>query len=248
MKSLHEYYAIQMPEYKWKVDQWKISLRKIEQQFGVNVLWHQSVNLAQCHGEPPPLEETASYAEMLLSELDLYQFSALKQIGVESIVLCGSMINIDREVLGFSHGDLLLFNTSSDLSSIDKRKTIHHEIFHSIERLLGLGYFKEWNALPKIDGFSSKPPGEYRADMFACMVLDQDYLNQISDSVVSAKQQMIADAIEKMEGFGSFFDRCKKRRYHGASVIRWATTDMYLAENMAKARILQRQQDMGSCF
>lgn len=240
--NLETFYVDQLPQYRWKVEVWKAFLRKIEHKFKIRILWHQSVVISDYHAKTPIETEVREYARLFKNELDLYLSDMFKNIGIDTIVFCGFLSNNDREILGCSHKSILMFNISSSISDIDKQKTIHHEIFHSIDRTVNIP--KEWLETPD-DSFSSQQGSEYRAELFSYMVMDPAYIANLRDNIVNQKAGLIRSMI-RQTGDDLFWTRVAKREYRGNPILVFSDPhNQSIIRNRIRNRLLLKYRQVG---
>ena len=212
--KLEQIYCDIFPESKDYVYQSEVLKRKISSKYDIKVLSHEAFHKGEYTAQTPTQDELESYMKLLEKNLNFYSREIFEHIGLKIVNVCGYLSSGSETIKGYAVKGNILLNASEKLGHNSKCQTIHHEIYHMIERTLTSAKREKlesmWKSLPADDSFTKRfgvvDPVEYRCDLFATFVLDPRFAERLADEdiVVRRKLRIVKST------FGSMGTQCDK--------------------------------------
>ena len=208
--SLTDLYKSMYPEAASKIDFWKIVFSKIEKLYNINVYYDKSFNKRNVTGDIPSIKNVILYSEIMWQELSKYPASFFRSSNIRGIYLCENLCSSQGICYGMTIGDHVVLNIESDLIESIKRNSLHHELYHCIEKQFSTEHkndlIVEWNKLEKSGFILQKSLNteflnheDVRAELFSYIMSDPQEIEERSltdNSLIEATQ-----IIKKFVGF-----------------------------------------------
>ncbi len=193
----HEYGAVQkmsqmLPESDNYINFWKVIISKIEHTHNIGISYQ--TESSEYGVSFKAITPTSDKIKALGMELDNYRTS-LDRLDIKTIILVSYLFKEDQKISGFISSNQICLDCDIDMFSF--KKTIHHEIFHAIQRSSGNEQYKnKWIELPEHNfNFTGATTfGEESAVIYGYMMCDSYYIREIENLV-----QGLSEKIEIIE-------------------------------------------------
>ncbi len=203
-----------------------LSVLAVETYFGIPVAYDGALTGSRS-ARVPTRNELERAALPILEELSKYPEETLRWLRVARLVLCADLREGERPLHGYVSGSVIILDVSCT-SDVCFRETIHHEIFHVIDRF-GIDESR-WQALNLqsfrysayaaamvgelpygfVSRYSMTAPGEDRAEIFGLMMTDPLWFRDLCelDPVLEIKAEVMREeAVAYEPAFDALFAR-----------------------------------------